>query len=250
MRIVSYNILDGGTGRADPIAEVLLAQRPEVVCLLEADDAAVLERVARRLAMDFIVAPGRRHACALLSRLPIRATWNHSLLIPDFEGSLLQAELLAPGGRPLPVGVVHLHPGAWAEDEARRLEQLKPVLKLMARAAVPQLLAGDFNATSPLQQLDRDRLKPSSCEAFVAQEGMLPTRAITSIMEAGFVDTLAAARGESAKSITTFSTQYPGQRVDYVFTRGEVRVVDAWVETDRLATYASDHFPVGAEVTW
>ena len=38
MRIVSYNILDGGVGRADPIAEVLLAQRPDVVGLVEADE--------------------------------------------------------------------------------------------------------------------------------------------------------------------------------------------------------------------
>ena len=34
MRIVSYNILDGGEGRADPLAEVIEAQRPEVVALV------------------------------------------------------------------------------------------------------------------------------------------------------------------------------------------------------------------------
>ena len=31
MRVVSYNILDGGEGRADPLAEVLIARRPDVV---------------------------------------------------------------------------------------------------------------------------------------------------------------------------------------------------------------------------
>ena len=46
MRLVSYNILDGGEGRADPLAEVLLAQRADVVVLLEADQISVVERIA------------------------------------------------------------------------------------------------------------------------------------------------------------------------------------------------------------
>jgi len=34
MRVVSYNILTGGEGRADPLAEVLLAQRADVIALV------------------------------------------------------------------------------------------------------------------------------------------------------------------------------------------------------------------------
>ena len=47
MRIVSYNIYNGGEGRADPLAEVIEAQRPDVVALLEADDPATLQHIAR-----------------------------------------------------------------------------------------------------------------------------------------------------------------------------------------------------------
>ena len=64
MRIVSYNILDGGEGRADPLAEVILAQRPDIVALLEADDPAVLEHIAQRARMDFIHARGGRKPAA------------------------------------------------------------------------------------------------------------------------------------------------------------------------------------------
>ena len=68
MRIVAWNILDGGVGRADPIAEVLLAQRADVVMVLEADDEAVVDRLSRRLNMTSLrcegpgahAAPGRR----------------------------------------------------------------------------------------------------------------------------------------------------------------------------------------------
>ena len=49
----------------------------------------------------------------------------------------------------------------------------------------------------------------------------------------------------------TFSTQYPGQRVDYIFTHTILhsRFKDAWIEQDRLAKYASDHFPIGLELS-
>ena len=48
----------------------------------------------------------------------------------------------------------------------------------------------------------------------------------------------------------TFTTQHPGQRVDYIFAFGFVptAIRSAWIETDRLATYASDHYPIGAEI--
>src|SRR5437763_7307822 len=68
VRIFSYNILDGGEGRADPRAEVIEAQRADAVALIEADNADVLDRISKRLKMDVIVAAGKRHAVALLSR--------------------------------------------------------------------------------------------------------------------------------------------------------------------------------------
>src|SRR5918992_885674 len=71
MRIVSYNILDGGEGRADPLAEVIEAQRPDVVALVEAEDLTVVARIARRLKMDFVHAPGNSHASVLMSCYPI-----------------------------------------------------------------------------------------------------------------------------------------------------------------------------------
>src|SRR5947208_12803681 len=80
MRVVSYNILDGGEGRTDPLAEVILAQRADIVALVEADNLAVLERIARRLSMDFIHAPGNKSASALLTRWTLRDSINHAPL--------------------------------------------------------------------------------------------------------------------------------------------------------------------------
>ena len=68
--------------------------------------------------------------------------------------------------------------------------------------------------------------------------------------DAGYADSLRAFDEQTAATSVSFTTLHPGQRVDYVFTWGieSSRVRDAWVETDRLARYASDHYPVGAEI--
>src|SRR3954454_17857503 len=107
MRIVSYNILTGGEGRADPLAEVLLAQRADVVGLVEAEDPAVLERIARRMKMDYVQAMGNEScASALLSRFPIRDSINYAPLRPGLSKSLLQPSVIDPQGQVWQFGVV------------------------------------------------------------------------------------------------------------------------------------------------
>src|SRR3954470_10176481 len=110
MRICSYNILTGGEGRADPLVEVLLAQRADVIGLVEAEDPAVLERIARRLNMDYVQAMGNKGgASALLSRFPIRHSINHAALQSELSKSLLQAAVTDGAGQNWHFGVVHLH---------------------------------------------------------------------------------------------------------------------------------------------
>src|SRR3712207_3021190 len=85
MRVLSFNILDGGSDRALLLGDVIESQRPDLVALVEADDPAVVERLARRLHMDFIHAAGNTHASALLSRFPIRESINHAPFYPALE---------------------------------------------------------------------------------------------------------------------------------------------------------------------
>src|SRR5215208_7322197 len=99
MRVLSYNILDGGTGRADKLAGVIESQRPDVVCLVEAEDESVVADLAGRLRADFIVAPGNSKASALLTPWTIADSVNHAPLRPDLTKSLLEATVVDPCGR-------------------------------------------------------------------------------------------------------------------------------------------------------
>ena len=52
-RILSYNILVGGTRRVEQLTTVIRAADPDVVGLAEATDPKVVEELASRLGMQF-----------------------------------------------------------------------------------------------------------------------------------------------------------------------------------------------------
>lgn len=253
VRVVSYNVLDGGTGRADPLAEVVLARRPDVVVLVEATDRDVVDRLAWRFKMDALLAEGAGDAVAVLSRWPVLRAVNHALVTPGAPRGALAVEFGVPGGGRLGVMGVHLSPRATIEQEQRRVAEVGVLLEIArgwrqaAGGPVPHVIAGDFNANSPHQIIDLSACKQSTRESALRQGGEIPRDAIETLERAGYVDTLYAFDRELSRRETTFTTHEPGQRVDYVFGWG-VAVREAWVERDRLATYASDHYPVGAEV--
>jgi endonuclease/exonuclease/phosphatase family metal-dependent hydrolase len=254
MRIVSYNILTGGEGRADPLIEVLIAQRADVVGLVEAEDPTVLERIARRLKMDYVQATGNQSgASALLSRFPIRDSINHAAFQPGLSKSLLQASVIDPAGNAWRFGVAHLHARAAEEDERKREAELDVVLKVfepLRASRTPHILLGDFNANSPVQQIDLERCKPATREQAAGNGGQIPRRVVQRLLNEGYADTYDSVNPELAKTKGTFTTQFPGQRVDYVFAHSVAagRIKSAWIEYDRLATYASDHYPIGVEI--
>src|SRR6185437_9804850 len=168
MRIMSYNILDGGTGRVPALLSVIQTQQPDVIGLVEAEDPAVVEDLAARLEMDFVHAPGHYKASALLSRFPIRESINHALLHGDLTKSLLEATVVDPSGEEWKLGVLHLHAQALESDEAVREREIAAVLKIFEadrKARRPHLLAGDFNSNSPIQKIDPAMCKPSTREA-------------------------------------------------------------------------------------
>lgn len=251
MRVISYNILNGGEGRADPLAEVIEAQRADVVALLEADNLPVIEHIAGRGGMDYIFAPTGGHAGAILSRWPITATINHAVGSGHWMNAFVEARVAAPDGTVWPIVAVHFAAHATEEREQLREKQLDALsVRLEHLRGKPHILCGDFNANSPVQQIDPQKCQPRTRDEWTANGGRIPRRVVQRLLDAGYIDTLHAVDPQFAATAGTFTTQFPGQRIDYIFTHGidRSRIKSAWVEYDRLAKYASDHFPVGAEI--
>jgi hypothetical protein len=195
--MVSYNIMRGGEGRADPLAEVVLGQRADILGVHEAENDEVLQRLARRLKMEFVAAASVSGRIAIFSRLPIVASMNVAL-IHSSSMPILDA-VIRVGASTLAVRVAHLTHAGEADRMGERLAARIPMVMLMS------------------------------------YEPPLGHRAVEGIVK-------------PASEPVPAVTKLPVRQLDEVLTRREMRVTDRWWEQDRLAYYASDHLPSGAEI--
>ncbi|MDA3875109.1 MAG: endonuclease/exonuclease/phosphatase family protein [Kiritimatiellae bacterium] len=255
MRIVSYNMLNGGLEREDLIADVISTRNPDVVALVEADDSGVVKSLADRLGMHHVHAPsGGHHAGAILSRWPITNTINHAA---SGEGhwmnAFVEARVIDPTtGTEWPIVVVHFAAHASEEREQLREAQLDSLFDRLAPLRDrPHILAGDFNSNAPSQLIDPALCNPRTQREWTENCGSIPRRIVQKLLDAGYRDTLHSASPRVAETTGTYTTEFPGQRIDYIFTHGidPSRIQSAWIDQSPQAAKASDHFSIGADIT-
>lgn len=224
IRVVSYNIHhgEGLDGKVDlkRIAEVLLAESPDIVALNEVDQGtrrtkgidmpAELAALTKMEAVfikniDF---EGGGYGNAVLTRLPIRRKENHKLP-SHYEGEqrgVLELELGdAEAKEPLIFLCTHLD---YRPEDHERMASVKTIEDIAARhKGRPMILAGDLNA------------RPDS--AVLGEFGKTWKRA-------------------NAEPIPTFPAAEPKNQIDYVLVRPPARweTVEARVLDDAIA---SDH---------
>lgn len=157
MRLLTYNVLLGGHGREDRIADLLLRSQADVIALQEASDLALVRRLAHRLEMRMAVGkPGDSGTLnlAVLTRLPLTRWRNH-----QHPGRMMRTHLeceVATGSAAMPhlrVHCVHLAArfGERANGEQRRMREVRAILGDIERSGrrTPHVLLGDFNAVAP-----------------------------------------------------------------------------------------------------
>ena len=238
LRVVTYNIR-AGNGNLQRIAETIRRFAPDIAGLQEVDvnwgERSAFEDQARalgkslgmqvRFAPIYILPgadsskPARRYGVALLSRHPIMAWRNHTMIrlstiardpVPAPAPGLLEATIDVNG---MAVRVFNTHLDYRADPRVRE-QQVKEMLTYMGDPAGPTLVLGDLNAApdapelQPLLQRLRDSWESKA--------------------EPGF----------------TYPADKPVKRIDYVLTSRHFRVRSASVP----ATEASDHRPVLAEL--
>lgn len=225
MKIVTWNIWEGGQERLPLIEAVLRRLDADLIALEEANDRAFAEQIAKALGMHHVWGEANSpYAVAWLSRAAIRRTTNHRLAVLD--KTLLEIEV---GG--LRSFATHLSAGRTIADEPHRIEEMQAVLEVAGDADV---LVGDFNAVHP-----EDAIGTPPPEETLDRVSRRP---IELALEAGFTDCFRTLH--PTESGWTYTTRNPWARLDYVFARTEPRacqVVDS-------AGPASDHFPVVAEL--
>jgi endonuclease/exonuclease/phosphatase family metal-dependent hydrolase len=154
-RVLSYNILVGGTNRVEPLQKLLRSRTPDIIGLVEATNERVVAELAGHLGMEYRLSGRAKDRegmqGALLSRLPILWTKTHMTGVLTKQ-PLLEVCLEEPNGQPLTVFVTHLTAAfskGWAANQKRRRE-LAEIVRIMAlHQGTNHLLMGDFNAIAP-----------------------------------------------------------------------------------------------------
>lgn len=195
VRVAGYEIMRGGVGRADPIAEVLLAQRADVALITGATDADVFERLRTRLGMQGIRS-----------------------MIPGREGEPETGVAVLTAGRVVEsIALFHLNGvGSMVVGvQVRGMELLVSVGTEIHSDA-------KFAAISP----------PGSTT-------------VSDLRVNGFRQVRGARRSHADDRP---AHPEPERGLSMLYVADDLTMHEAWTEADRLAMYASDHLPVGAEV--
>ena len=243
LRILSYNIRHGGTGREGKLATVIQAAKPDVVVLQEATRPRVVEALAHDTGLPHW---GSRRGDSLgyLSRVPLdHVQWRK----PRVSRHAF-IEIVPAGGEWRIVGV-HLSAvhAAWTEHR-RRYELRALLLAIQQHQHGPHVLVGDFNTLAPGELLDFTRLPPRLRTLVWLSGGRVRFRTIQGVLDAGYIDAFRWLQPDLIGY--TFPTSDPHVRLDYLFVPKPCieRVSRCQVFSANHVLEASDHFPLIAEL--
>jgi endonuclease/exonuclease/phosphatase family metal-dependent hydrolase len=251
LKILTYNVLDGGAGREALILQVLQHARPDVVILEEVYEAPFVEQLGQVLSMQPFFGEGnRRRRVALLSRVPVEKFQSHHPNPPIWR-NFVEAELRYQPGKRLRVFGVHPMAGlevlaqeAWRWWEARTI--LRQVHHSMDQ---PCLIGGDFNAISPRDWADVGRMPRWVRLAILLQGNHIYRMSMRAYLGAGFVDCFRRLNPQAAGF--TYPVPQPYAPLDHLLVNAALvpAVRRCAVLTEpQAAQLASDHYPLMLEL--
>jgi len=243
LRVLTYNIRLGGTGREHAITSVIRSADPDVVVLQEATRPDVVERLAAAVAMPHWGSQPRG-SVAYLSRVPIaHHAWHRP---PPCYHAFLE---LALADREVRVFGVHLSAVHSNWTERRRTHEIQATLTaIAAQARGVHALVGDFNTLAPREAFSL-RMLPWRLRVLAwLGGGAIRRQTIQLLLDAGYVDSFRALHPE--RKGFTFPTWDPHVRIDYAFVaaRAAKQLRRCEVVDGAEARNASDHLPLLVEL--
>ena len=240
-RLMTYNIMHGGVGRIDAIANVINSCSPDFVFLQEATVPANVERLCELTAMGEWRA-FHRQSLAFLSRKPVAfSQWIRPRIS---RHAFIE---VVPNGEAVRFFGVHLSAVHAAWTEQRRVWELRALLRSVARHQQGfHVLAGDFNTLAPGAVLELSRLPPRLRPLVWLSGGRIKWRTIQTVIDAGYCDAFRILHPDDPGM--TMPAWDPHVRLDYVFVPQAFRerLVSCDVVRGSSVAKGSDHLPVVA----
>ncbi len=223
MRVMTYNIRGGwgmdGKWSTERIAEVVLEQRPDILCLQEVHQRLPQSqfvdqpgRLQKALGLPVVFQANLRlgvggYGLALVSRYPVNTVQNHLLPSIREQRGALEVNLTTPQGL-LTVFCTH-----WGLNGAERERQAARLTELVTSASGPVLVCGDFN------------------------EGPVAAGISALRMHTGLAD------ADAGLNRLTYPADTPAARIDYVLYSLPLTLQSV----SPVTTLASDHLPLIAD---
>lgn len=244
MRLLSYNIRFGGTGREKLIAGVIRSQNPDLVILQEATKPDAVEAIAKQCEMKTWGAMSG-HSLAFMSQVALsHHAWHR---VPFAKRRYLELAVATSGLRVFGVHLAAIHSNP---TERRRHWELSALLRDIDRhKRGPHLVTGDFNTLAPGEQLQPERL-PLRLRALLWMTGRtIRWTTIKLMLDGGYVDMFRSLH--PSDDGYTLPTWDPHVRLDYTFVPRDLARSVSKCEVIRDAPSvreASDHFPLLTEL--
>lgn len=249
LRVMTYNILEGGTGREAQLLQVIQSVRPNVVVLQEVISANLLSHFAQELDMKAFFADGNnRKRVGLLSGLPVQSFANYRPFPPIWR-NVIDARLETRSGKTVRVMGVHTLPSLWIGYELWRCWEAKKVLNYFRlNATEPCVILGDFNAIAPGDKPLLESM-PNRLKFLMYSQGKRFYHfSIHQYLSNGLTDCFRTLYpNEDGFSLPATG---PNARLDYIFANTALRpfLTDCRVvHAPEAVKHASDHCPVIAE---
>ncbi len=247
VRVLTYNIQDGGAGREDLIQEVLQSSRADICLLQEVIDPEFIRRLAGALNQNYFVTQSHgKHQAALLTRFPIAS--QNTLHPGRLTHPLLEAAVEYKPGSTLALFGVHLVAPAFdLRIELRRVKQIGEIFKRIGGLRPgPYVMAGDFNAIAPGDSINLKDLPASLRLSIRLHGGTVARQAISQVRKAGLIDCYRQVHPDAPGY--TLPAARPDARLDYIFADPALSLAASEVVTGpESVRTASDHLPVWAE---
>ncbi len=249
LRVATYNILNGGSGREAQLIEVLASVGADVIVLQEAYDNGLVPRLGTALGMEAVVETSNSsRRVALLSRLPVRSVANHRRF-PPIGRNVLVATVELSDRRT--VRVIGLHPVAslWFGFELWRWWEAQYALRLAAPYEAHWcLLAGDLNAIAPGDRVGLAEMPLWLKWTLRTQGGRAFGWSISAYGRGGLTDTYRHLH--PTEDGFTLPADRPNARLDFIFANGTLLpflTLCEVVDSPSAVLTASDHRPLVAE---
>lgn len=244
LKLLSYNIRYGGSGRIENLATVIKACAPDLVIFQEATKPNIIEQLSKLTGLRYWASqPG--YSLGFMSRVAVtQYQWHRP---PGARHPYLE---IVPENTDMRFFGVHLSAIHSNWTEARRVRELRAVLKDIERFQKHfHVLAGDFNTLGPGELLDVNRLPFRLRPLVWLSGGNVRWQAIQVMLDTEYIDGYRAIHPK--ESGFTFPTWGAHLRLDYIFV--PITYLDrlkACEVIDKIpqVAQASDHFPILAQL--